>query len=340
MFNSTSRRKMMLSCISLLGLFVTATNNAWAQACSQDCLRVYSVDLRDLGTYINGTVKLWDETGSAGGARSAVVHGVWTRPDGSSFDQYANIGTRLRAEFRLYTAGAPGVYTLTVVGATKAGYTFDPENSNLIQKSIGEPVSANQLPIAISNADAISGTAPLTVSFDSGGSMDPDGTVSSYYWDFGDDSSSTDMYPIHTYGDIGNFTATLTVTDNEGATASNSISIVVTGDIAGCSVNCMSVDRVAMSYKAAKGRVKGQVWLLDENNNAVQDATVHGQWTLPDNSTVDQYRDIGAKSRANFSLAEEGAGLYTLTIVEVTKAGHIFDPDNSNVLGGDIAISP
>ncbi len=105
-----------------------------------------------------------------------MVHAVWTRPDGSQFDQYANIGTRLRAEFRLYTAGEPGLYTLAVAGATKAGYTFDPANSALLSEDIQIGSSGNQTPIAISNADVTSGSAPLDVNFDSDGSKDTDGT--------------------------------------------------------------------------------------------------------------------------------------------------------------------
>jgi hypothetical protein len=49
-------------------------------------------------------VQLVDQDGSAGASRGAVVHGRWVRPDGSSFDQYAVVGSRLRTDFRLYTA--------------------------------------------------------------------------------------------------------------------------------------------------------------------------------------------------------------------------------------------
>jgi len=53
------------------------------------------VTLTDLGNTISGIVKLVDETGAGAGARDPVVHAIWERPDGSTFDQYANIGTRL-----------------------------------------------------------------------------------------------------------------------------------------------------------------------------------------------------------------------------------------------------
>ena len=60
--------------------------------------------------------------------------------------------------------------------------------------------------------------ADETVVFDGTGSSDPDGTVDSYEWDFGDGTTGTGETPSHTYGDDGVYTVTLTVTDDDGAT--------------------------------------------------------------------------------------------------------------------------
>ncbi|MGN6605954.1 MAG: PKD domain-containing protein [Jatrophihabitans sp.] len=59
----------------------------------------------------------------------------------------------------------------------------------------------------------------LTCSFDAGGSADPDGTITGYAWDFGDGATGTGVTTTHTYA-AGQYTATLTVTDDLGATAS------------------------------------------------------------------------------------------------------------------------
>ena len=309
-----SHWKMALVHIALLVSFATMSSTASAQACSSNCLRVYSIDLANLGTSIRGIVKLTDESGAGAGPRGSVVHAVWTRPDGSTFDQYANIGTRLRAEFRLYTNAAPGTYTLTVAGATKTGYTFDPGNSSILNKSITVGSAGNQAPTAVFNADVMSGSVPLTVNFDSAGSTDPDGTIAAYAWDFGDGNSSTEASPSHIYNDIGNFNASLTVTDDMGATASNSTAITVTDSNAGCISSCMSVDKITLRYKTRSSRVKALVWLLDENNGRVRDAVVHAVWTLPDGSTVDQYSNIGTRLRAKFRLKGDAVGTYTLTV--------------------------
>jgi len=87
--------------------------------------------------------------------------------------------------------------------------------------------SGNQPPIASASASPTSGTAPLAVSFNGASSSDPDGTITSYAWDFGDGTSGTGVTASHTYTPPGTYTARLTVTDNDGATATSTVNITV-----------------------------------------------------------------------------------------------------------------
>jgi hypothetical protein len=113
----------------------TAAPAPQAEACTSNCLQVYSITMYDyLQTEdVTAIVQIVDELD--GGVRSAVIHGVWTFPDGSTQDQYAVTGTRLRGEFPLYTSQT-GTFTFTVVGVTKAGYVFDPVGSVILSNSI------------------------------------------------------------------------------------------------------------------------------------------------------------------------------------------------------------
>jgi PKD repeat protein len=88
------------------------------------------------------------------------------------------------------------------------------------------PVRSNAGPTAVASADVTSGDGPLTVTFTGSGSLDPDGSIVSYQWDFGDGDASTEADPTHTYSP-GIHTATLTVTDDEGATATATVTIDV-----------------------------------------------------------------------------------------------------------------
>ena len=63
------------------------------------------------------------------------------------------------------------------------------------------------------------------MAFTSAGSADADGTIVSTIWDFGDGSPvETTADASHTYGP-GTWTATLTVIDDDGASATTSVQI-------------------------------------------------------------------------------------------------------------------
>lgn len=64
------------------------------------------------------------------------------------------------------------------------------------------------------------------VNFDGSGSSD-DGTIVSYSWDFGDGSTATGVRVSHIYSTPGNYTVTLTVTDNGGLTDTDTASVAV-----------------------------------------------------------------------------------------------------------------
>ena len=79
-------------------------------------------------------------------------------------------------------------------------------------------VVPNQPPIAVISANPLSGPAPLTVTFNGSGSTDPDGSVTAWYWSFGDGASGSGPVVNHTYTSIGTtYYPSLTVVDNRGA---------------------------------------------------------------------------------------------------------------------------
>ncbi len=89
---------------------------------------------------------------------------------------------------------------------------------------VHDPYNSNTPPVANFTANSYSGAAPLYVSFDAGSSYDPDGTILTYNWTFGDGTSASGAYVTKTYN-AGSYTATLTVTDDRGASHSKSVTI-------------------------------------------------------------------------------------------------------------------
>jgi PKD repeat protein len=76
--------------------------------------------------------------------------------------------------------------------------------------------AVNQQPVAIIAVDKSTGQLPLTINFDGRDSYDPDGSINSYAWDFGDGSTGSGYIASHTYTTPGTFVASLVVTDDNG----------------------------------------------------------------------------------------------------------------------------
>ncbi|MFE4228296.1 PKD domain-containing protein [Arthrobacter sp. NPDC056886] len=84
--------------------------------------------------------------------------------------------------------------------------------------TLTQPVSVtapNKAPVAALTAACNA----LSCSFDASASSDPDGTVSSWLWDFGDGQTGTGKTVTHAYATAGNYAVKLTVTDDKGASA-------------------------------------------------------------------------------------------------------------------------
>jgi YVTN family beta-propeller protein len=104
---------------------------------------------------------------------------------------------------------------------------------------LSAPVKVNNSPTALAIVPdqppraGLSATVSGTeVSFSGAGSSDPDGKVAHYAWDFGDGTRADGPSPTiaHTYAPGKSYTATLTVTDDEGCSAQ----LVFTGQTAYC----------------------------------------------------------------------------------------------------------
>lgn len=78
---------------------------------------------------------------------------------------------------------------------------------------------------AITAVVPATGATPLTVAFDGSYSFDVDGTIVSYAWDFGNGDTDTILRPVYTFTDPGTYEVTLTVTDNDGMSHEQSVSV-------------------------------------------------------------------------------------------------------------------
>ena len=110
-----------------------------------------------------------------------------------------------------HSYSSPGKYQVTLTVTDNRGAS-DTKTRDADAKAPRQ----NQSP----DAAFTSSCTDLTCSFNSDASADTDGNIVSRNWDFGDGNGSAEADPSHSYVTGGTYNVTLTVTDDEGATAS------------------------------------------------------------------------------------------------------------------------
>ncbi|MDD3493949.1 MAG: PKD domain-containing protein, partial [Candidatus Thermoplasmatota archaeon] len=80
-------------------------------------------------------------------------------------------------------------------------------------------------PVADAGPDQLVNTTE--VSFNGTGSYDPDGTIESYTWQFGDGQTGSGATVTHDYEENGQYTVTLNVTDDAGAYDTDTCQVIV-----------------------------------------------------------------------------------------------------------------
>jgi PKD repeat protein len=163
-------------------------------------------------------------------------------------------------------------------------------------------VSNSQPPVADLQADDVSGDKPLLVNFNATASMDPDGTVTGYEWDFdgdnnfseadnGEDTALNDPTPpTVTYSAVGDYNATVRVMDNDGGLDTAGLVIAVTNspptadlqsDVSGGDIGLV-VNFDGSGSTDAGGAISNYEWDFDGDgayNEAGNEATAEGNST-------------------------------------------------------------
>lgn len=192
---------------------------------------------------------------------------------------------------------------VVVPGITNARVAAGGDAYSVVLVDNGSGPPPNQDPIAVIGSQC----TLLDCSFDGMGSHDPDGSIASYSWDFGDGDSSTDPAPDHSYANPGTYPVTLTVTDNQGATGQTSTSVTVSDQTAppvayraGTSVNQAAVNaavRVPATVQA------GDQLLLFVSLGANDNATTPAGWTALGNRLDSPLRSFAYTRTADAATA-------------------------------------
>ena len=106
----------------------------------------------------------------------------------------------------------PGTYTATLTVTDDGGLSA---SASMVVTAVNRPPRADCGPAQETPVGA-------SVLLDGSRSTDPDGTINSYVWTFGDGASATGAAVTHVYAAPGAYTPTLTVSDDLGATGTAS----------------------------------------------------------------------------------------------------------------------
>lgn len=118
-----------------------------------------------------------------------------------------------------------GKYDVTLIVTNSTGVTDTEKKTSYINVA-GAPAPTPVLPVAGFSGAPTSGTAPLTVTFKDESKNAP----TSWSWDFGDKTTSSEQNPKHTYNTAGNYIVKLTATNSAGSnTTTKTNYITVTG---------------------------------------------------------------------------------------------------------------
>src|SRR5207253_408138 len=131
----------------------------------------------------------------------SVTSWQWTFGDGTTGSTTQNPS---------HTYSAAGSYTVTLTVKDNQNASSSPVSHTVQVTAPNQPPSA-----------AFTFSCPTLACSFSDQSSDPDGSVTSWQWTFGDGTTgSTAQNPSHTYSAAGSYTVTLTVKDNQNASSS------------------------------------------------------------------------------------------------------------------------
>ena len=175
----------------------------------------------------------------------------------------------------------------------------------------------------------------LSCNFDASDSYDPDGTITDYDWDFGDSSIEIGVTPNHIYTADGTYTVVLTVTDNDGATDTDTQDVTVSDTVL---VTVHVGDLDGSSATASRNRWDATVTITvhDNDERTVSGALVEGVWSDGASGGASCITNTSGQCIVTMSDIKSKVNSVTFSVNNITSsdidyvAGDNHDPDGDS----------
>jgi parallel beta-helix repeat protein len=170
----------------------------------------------------------------------------------------------------------------------------------------------NEKPVANTGGPYV-GKLNETISFDGSQSIDPDGTIIFYRWNFGDGSSQIlEKAPTHIYTDPGIYTVTLTVVDDDGRSGMANTTATISGQM------YINSPPVAL-FSAPSTSLVNQAVTFDASGSIDVDGSIVGyRWDFDSDGIFDT--DWQMTSIANYTYSIVGNTPVTLEVKDNANA--------------------
>jgi len=228
----------------------------------------------------------FDGSGSTASSGSSIVRYQWDFENDGIFDAEGQITS--------YTYPEKGVFTAVLRVTDNLG-EWD-EDTRIINVTNREPdASFTYSPSNPSIRDVINFVDT---------SEDPDGTLISWLWSFGDGNTSTRQNPSHQYADKGDYLVRLTVTDDDGAEGSITRTVTV--------INLPPTANFTYSPSSPK---EGDDVQFTDSSTDPEGKSLSCLWNFGDGYTSEQRNPV-------HGYTEAGEYIVTLTVTDDEGATH------------------
>ncbi|WP_167880070.1 S8 family serine peptidase [Halorhabdus rudnickae] len=215
---------------------------------------------------------------------STVPNGSYQNMSGTSMACPAAVGVAALGLAADPSLSAEELKQLLKQTARDIGLSDEQQGAGLVDAAAlvdaaGDGGDDNTGPTASASASPTSAVVDESIEFDASGSSDPDGTISSYEWVFDNGASADGAAVTHSYGAAGEYTATVTVTDDDGASDTASVTVSVESDGGGGSCDAPAWDSRTTYTSGDRVTHNGSLWEAKWwNQNYEPGANQWGPW--------------------------------------------------------------